>query len=81
MQIRSDFEPNKLLATNKSNAQHNEVRTRMTLAKKTNSLHLNQLNIDAILPEIFTLVNLTRLDLSFNNIVKLSPRIGDMANL
>jgi Leucine-rich repeat (LRR) protein len=53
----------------------------LTLAKKTNSLHLNQLNIDSILPEIFTLVNLTRLDLSFNNIVKLSPRIGDMANL
>ncbi len=69
------------MATNKSNAQHNEVRTRLTLAKKTNSLHLNQLNLDSVIPEVFSLVNLVRLDLSFNNIVKLSPKIGDMANL
>lgn len=27
------------------------------------------------------MTNLTRLDLSFNNIVKLSPRIGELTNL
>jgi len=27
------------------------------------------------------MINLTRLDLSYNNIVKLSPKIGEMANL
>jgi len=48
------------------------------LAKKTKSLHLNQLNLDTVIPEVFSLLNLTRLDLSFNNIVKLSPRIGDL---
>jgi hypothetical protein len=39
--IKSDFVPNKSLATNKSNAQHNEIKTRMKVALKTNSLHLN----------------------------------------
>ena len=79
--IKSDFIPNKLLATNKNNAQHNEIKTRLALARKTNSLHINQLNLDVILPEVFSLLNLTRLDLSYNNIVKLSPRIGDMPQL
>jgi hypothetical protein len=50
--IKSEFTPNKLLATNKNNAQHNEIKTRIMVAKKTNSLHLNQLNIDIILPEV-----------------------------
>jgi leucine-rich repeat protein SHOC2 len=27
------------------------------------------------------MINLTRLDLSYNNIVKLSPKIGEMTNL
>jgi hypothetical protein len=52
MMIKSEFTPNKLLATNKNNAQHNEIKTRIMVAKKTNSLHLNQLNIDIILPEV-----------------------------
>ena len=30
---------------------------------------------------MFSLTNLTRLDLSFNNIVKLSPRIGELQQL
>lgn len=30
--IKSDFTPNKLLATNKNNAQHNEIKTRMKVA-------------------------------------------------
>ena len=53
--LKSDFTLNKLLATNKNNAQHNEIKTRMGIAKKTNSLHLNQLNIDIVLPEVRTL--------------------------
>ena len=79
--IKSEFSANKLLATNKANGQHDEVRTRLALAKKTNSLHLNQLCLDTVLPEVFSLKNLVRLDLSFNNIVKLSPRIGDLQAL
>jgi len=30
--ITADFKPNKLLATNKSNGQHNEVKTRIVTA-------------------------------------------------
>jgi len=43
--IKADFTPNKRLATNKGNAQHNEIKTRMQVAQKTKALHLNQLNI------------------------------------
>lgn len=50
--IKKDFQPNKLLATNKNNAQHNEIQTRLKVAQKTNALHLNQLNIDIVLPEV-----------------------------
>lgn len=53
--IKADFTPNKLLATNKNNAQHNEIKTRMRVALKTNALHLNQLNIDVILPEVYNI--------------------------
>jgi len=79
--IAPHFEPNKLLAVNKSNAQHNEVRTRLTVAKRSNALHLNQMNIDVVMPDVFKLTNLVRLDLSFNNIVKLSPQIQQLQNL
>jgi hypothetical protein len=50
--IKSEFTANKLLATNKDNSQHNEIKTRIALSKKTNSLHLNQLNIDIVLTEV-----------------------------
>ena len=50
--IRKDFTPNKILATNKNNAQHNEIQTRLKVAAKTNALHFNQLNIDVVLPEV-----------------------------
>ena len=52
MMIKAEFIPNKLLATNKNNAQHNEIKSRLAIAKKTHSLHLNQLNVDIILPEV-----------------------------
>ena len=71
--IEPNFKANKLLAVNKSNAQHNEIKTRMTIAQKSNALHLNNMNLDIVLPDVFKMKNLLRLDLSFNNIVKLSP--------
>lgn len=39
--ITADFKPNKLLATNKANSAHNEVKSRIEIAKKSNSLHLS----------------------------------------
>ena len=79
--ITADFKPNKLLAVNKSNGQHNEVKTRMVSAQRSHALHLSQMNLDEVLPEVFAMKNLIRLDLSFNNLVRLSPQIGDMVNL
>ena len=39
--IKPNFVPNKSLAVNKSNAQHNELKTRLEVAKKSNALHFN----------------------------------------
>lgn len=61
--IQSEFQPNKLLAVNKGNAQHNEVKTRLALARKTNSLHLNQLNLDTVLVEVTILIVTVRCSL------------------
>lgn len=52
MHIKPDFTQNKSLAVNKSNAQHNELKTRMEIAKKSNALHFNQMNLSNILPEV-----------------------------
>ncbi len=52
MQIKADFMPNKKLATNKSNGQHNEIKTKLAVALKTKALHLNQLNINHVMPEV-----------------------------
>lgn len=79
--ITADFRPNKLLATNKSNSAHNEVKSRVEIAKKSNSLHLSQMNLDVVLPHVFKMMNLVRLDLSFNNLVRLDSAIGDLSNL
>ena len=48
--ITADFKPNKLLAVNKANASHNEIKTRMEVAKKSHSLHLSQMNLNVVLP-------------------------------
>ena len=56
--IKADYVPNKIIAVNKSNAQHNEIKTRLTVAKKTNALHLNQMNINHILPEVYCILYL-----------------------
>ena len=50
--ITAHFQPNKLLAVNKSNSQHKEIETRLVVAKKSNALHLNQMNIDSVMPEV-----------------------------
>ena len=50
--IQPHFNANKLLAVNKSNAQHNEIKTRMTVAQRSKALHLNQMNLDTVLPEV-----------------------------
>ena len=39
------------------------------------------MNLDFVMPEIFKLKNLVRLDLSYNNIVKLSPQIELLENI
>ena len=79
--ITADFKPNKLLAVNNSNSAHNEIKSRIEVAKRSNSLHLSQLNLDVVLPAVFKLSNLTRLDLSFNNLVRLDVQIGELSNL
>jgi hypothetical protein len=81
VKIAAHFVPNKLLAVNKNNAQHNEIKSRLTIANKSNALHLNQMNLDVMLPEVFKMTNLIRLDLSYNNIVKLDVKISNLTNL
>ena len=79
--ITADFKPNKLLAVNKANQAHNEIKTRMEVAKKSHSLHLSQLNLNVVIPAVFKMTHLIRLDLAFNNLVRLEPTIGELVNL
>lgn len=39
------------------------------------------MNLDTVLPDTFKIKDLIRLDLSFNNIVRLDPRIGQLVSL
>ena len=50
--IAPHFKANQHLAVNKSNAQHNEIKTRMIVAQKSKALSLNQMNLNTILPEV-----------------------------
>ena len=50
--IKPDFNANKLLAVNKSNKQHDEIKTRMIVAQKSNALHVNNMNLDSVLPSV-----------------------------
>jgi hypothetical protein len=43
--ITADYKANKMLATNKSNGQHNEIKARLTVAQRSNALHLSNMNI------------------------------------
>jgi hypothetical protein len=52
MHIKPDYVNNKNLAVNKSNAQHNELKTRLEIAKKSNALHFNQMNLSNIMSEV-----------------------------
>ena len=58
--INPDFKVNKLLAVNKSNAQHNEIKTRLIVAQKSNALSMNNLNLNMVLPDVsaFYCINL-----------------------
>ena len=50
--IEPHFKANQNLAVNKSNAQHNEIKTRLVIAQRSNALSLNQMNLNTILPEV-----------------------------
>jgi len=50
--INPDFKPNKLLAVNKSNAQHGELKTRLTVAQRSNALSMSNMNINIVLPDV-----------------------------
>jgi hypothetical protein len=52
--LKSVFVANENTGTNKKNRQHDEVKTQMKLAKKTNILHLTQLNLDSVYPEVLS---------------------------
>jgi len=79
--MKAEFVPNQCLTLVKTTSQHNELKAKLQLAKKTNVLHLSSLNLDVIFPEVFTLTNLVRLDLSFNNLVQIPTTIGELTNL
>lgn len=50
-------------------------------AKKTGILHLNDLGLTSIPPEVFQLTNLVRLDLGWNELSQLPAQIGTLTNL
>jgi len=79
--MKAEYIPNRCLQVTKTTNQHNEIKSKIQLTKKTNILHLSNLNLDFIFPEVFKLVNLIRLDLSFNSLVQVSPLIGNLINL
>ena len=43
---------NKNLAVNKSNAQHDEIKARVTIAQRSNALYLNNMNMDVLIPDV-----------------------------
>ena len=52
--IKAKFEPNKALSSSKTNKQHNEIKTKITLAAKTGSLL-------TLCPHTISLINQCRL--------------------
>ncbi len=50
-------------------------------AKRTRTLHLNDMGLTSIPPHVFTLTSLTRLDLSENVLTSLPPEISNLSNL
>ena len=80
--LKTEFKSNWLVTTNPSNTQHNEIKTKLSQAGQTKILHLNNYNLDTILPGVIKLgCTLIRLDMSFNNIVKIEKEIGEMKSL
>ena len=50
-------------------------------ARQTGTLYLSHLNLKFIPEEVFTMTNLVRLDLGWNHLEEISPRIGELAKL
>lgn len=79
--LEADYKPNSSLSTSKMGKNHAEVSTKIKKAEESNQLHLPNLNLDFVFPEVFGLTNLIRLDLSYNNLVRLDSSIGDLTEL
>lgn len=79
--LEADYKPNSSLSTSKLGKNHSEIATKIKKAKESNSLHLPNLNLDFVFPEVFGLTNLVRLDLSYNNLVRLDASIGQLVDL
>jgi hypothetical protein len=56
-------------------------RSTIDKARSTGILYLSHRSLSAIPDEVFTLTNLVRLDLGWNNLKEISPRIGELAKL
>ncbi len=50
--MRAEFVPNICLGLAKGTNQHNELKAKLQLAKKTNVLHLSNLNLDVLFPDV-----------------------------
>mmetsp|Transcript_8619 Transcript_8619/g.9795 ORF Transcript_8619/g.9795 Transcript_8619/m.9795 type:complete len:104 (+) Transcript_8619:3-314(+) len=78
--IEPDYEANSNQPISKSGL-HRELVAKIKLSKKSKSLHFCSLNLDYIPSEVFSLTKLIRLDLSYNNLVKISEEIGTFTSL
>ena len=56
-------------------------RSTLDKARQTGILYLSHLGLKAIPEEVFTIKNLVRLDLGWNHLEELSPRIGELSKL
>ena len=56
-------------------------RSTLDKARQTGTLYLSHMNLKVIPEEVFTLTNLVRLDLGWNHLEEISPRIGELAKL
>ena len=50
--MKAEFVPNQCLGLVKTTNQHNELKTKILVSKKTGVLHLSNLNLDFVLPEV-----------------------------
>lgn len=81
--LEADYAPNSSLSRTQKSNNHDEINTRIKTAAATSSLHLNNMNLDNLdsFGDLFKLTSLVRLDLSYNNLVRLDERIGLLVNM